>query len=47
MTNLLSVAEYAEKKKLTVQAVYKQVKENRVPFVKVGSVILIKEWEKK
>lgn len=40
---LLSVSEYAKKKGQTVQAIYKQVKENRVKSIKVGKVILIED----
>jgi hypothetical protein len=40
---LISVTDYAKKKGLTVQAIYKQVKENRVKSVKVGKVILIED----
>lgn len=40
---LLSVKEYAEKKEISVQAVYKQVRENRVKSVKFGKLILIED----
>ena len=40
---LMSVKDYAKKKGQTVQAIYKQVKENRVKSVKIGKVILIED----
>lgn len=41
-SRLITVKEYAKRNKLTLQAVYKQVRENRVEHVTQYGVILIK-----
>lgn len=36
-----SVKDFAEKQEVTVQAVYKAIKEHRIDFEKIGSVYII------
>lgn len=40
---IMTVKQFAEKEGISVQAVYKQVRENRVKSVKIGKVILIED----
>jgi hypothetical protein len=39
---LISVKEYAEKEKISVQAAYKRIMKKQVKSTKIGSVYLIK-----
>jgi len=41
-TRLKTIKTYAESRGLTVQGVYKMVKEDRVPTVKIDGVVFIK-----
>ena len=39
----MTVKEYADLKDITVQGVYKQIKENRVKTKKIGTMYLVKK----
>ena len=41
--NLISVKDYAVRENLTVQAVYKRIKENRLKSHKIGTMVFVKE----
>jgi predicted DNA-binding protein YlxM (UPF0122 family) len=38
----ITVKEYADKEKISVQAVYKRIKKNRLQYKKIGSFHLVK-----
>ena len=40
---LISVKDYSVREGLTVQAVYKRIKENRLKSHKIGKIIFLKE----
>ena len=40
---LISVKDYATKKKISVQAVYKQIKAEKIKSTKIGSMVFVQE----